>query len=87
LARSARDYDPLISRIGEARFALFGEASRGTHEFYWERAEITKRLIAEKHFAAVAVEADWANTYRLNRYVREEEVDTIVTSTPRAACD
>jgi predicted phosphoribosyltransferase len=45
LAGSARDYDPLISRIGEARFALLGEASHGTHEFYHERAEITKRLI------------------------------------------
>jgi predicted phosphoribosyltransferase len=87
LARSARDYDPLISRIGEARFALFGEASHGTHEFYCERAEITKRLIAEKHFAAAAMEADWPDTYRLNRYVREEEVDTIVSSTSCAACD
>ena len=29
------------------RFVLIGEASHGTHEFYRERAEITKRLIAE----------------------------------------
>jgi erythromycin esterase-like protein len=29
-----------------------GEASHGTHEFYCERAEITKRLIAEKNFSA-----------------------------------
>jgi len=77
LAGSARDYDPLIGRIGEARFALLGEASHGTHEFYCERAEITKRLIAEKHFAAVAVEADWPDAYRLNRYVRgaSDDVD------------
>src|ERR1700716_3452581 len=79
LAGSARDYDPLIGRIGEARFALLGEASHGTHEFYCERAEITKRLIAEKHFAAVAVEADWPDTYRLNRYVRStsDDVDAV----------
>src|SRR6202051_1009491 len=57
LAGSARDYDPLIGRIGEARVALLGEASHGTHQFYCERAEITKRLITEKKFAAVAVEA------------------------------
>jgi erythromycin esterase-like protein/predicted phosphoribosyltransferase len=77
LAGSARDYDPLIGRIGEARFALLGEASHGTHEFYCERAEITKRLIAEKNFAAVAVEADWPDAYRLNRYVRgaSDDVD------------
>ena len=39
-----------MDRIGEARFVLLGEASHGTHEFYRERAEITKRLIAEKGF-------------------------------------
>src|SRR6195256_2560933 len=70
LAGSAQDYDPLMERIGEARFALLGEASHGTHEFYRERAEITKRLIVEKGFAAVAVEADWPDAYRVNRYVR-----------------
>jgi erythromycin esterase-like protein len=79
LAGSARDYDPLICRIGEARFALLGEASHGTHEFYRERAEITKRLIVEKQFTAVAVEADWPDGYRLNRYVREtgDDVDAV----------
>jgi erythromycin esterase-like protein/predicted phosphoribosyltransferase len=69
LANSARDYDPLMDRIGEARFALLGEASHGTHEFYRERAEITKRLITEKNFTAVAIEADWPDAYRVNRYV------------------
>ena len=79
LAGSARDYDPLIGRISEARFALLGEASHGTHEFYCERAEITKRLIAEKNFTAVAVEADWPDAYRLNRYVRgaSDDVDAV----------
>jgi erythromycin esterase-like protein len=49
---------------------LIGEASHGTHQFYWERARITKRLIKEKGFSAVAVEADWPDAYRVNRYVR-----------------
>jgi erythromycin esterase-like protein len=49
---------------------LIGEASHGTHEFYQQRAEITKRLIREKGFTAVAVEADWPDAYRVNRYVR-----------------
>ena len=49
---------------------LIGEASHGTHDFYYERAEITKRLIAEKGFTAVAVEADWPDAYRVNRFVR-----------------
>jgi erythromycin esterase-like protein len=64
------DYDPLIQQIGEARFVLIGEASHGTHEFYRERAQITKRLIQEKGFNAVAVEADWPDAYRINRFVR-----------------
>jgi erythromycin esterase-like protein len=65
------DYDPLLKSIGESRFALLGEASHGTHEFYRERAEITKRLIVEKGYTAVAVEADWPDAYRVNRYVRD----------------
>src|SRR5207248_4047798 len=65
-----RDYDPLIDRIGNSSFVLIGEASHGTHNFYRQRAEITKRLIAEKGFAAVAVEADWPDAYRVNRFVR-----------------
>ncbi len=67
---AATDYDPLLERIGSARFVLIGEASHGTHEFYEQRAVITKRLIQEKGFDAVAVEADWPDAYRINRYVR-----------------
>lgn len=70
LTGESRDYDPLMERIGDARFVLLGEASHGTHEFYRERAQITKRLIAEKGFRAVAVEADWPDAWRVNRYVR-----------------
>src|SRR3954447_16681619 len=79
LTGAARDYDPLMDRIGDARFVLLGEASHGTHEFYRERAEITKRLITEKGFAAVAVEADWPDAYRANRYVRGtgDDVDAV----------
>lgn len=63
------DFDPLLEMIGEARCVLIGEASHGTHEFYDARAGITKRLIEEKGFHAVAVEADWPDAYRVNRFV------------------
>lgn len=63
-------YDPLLEAIGEARFVLLGEASHGTHEFYRERAQITKRLITEKGFNAVAVEADWPDAWKINQYVQ-----------------
>jgi erythromycin esterase-like protein len=69
------DHRPLLDLVGDARFVLLGEASHGTHEFYHERAEITKRLIIEKGFGAVAVEADWPDAYRVNRYVRGEGDD------------
>ncbi len=69
------DYDGLLELIGDARFVLLGEATHGTHEFYEQRARITQRLIAEKGFTAVAVEADWPDAYRVNRYVRAEGED------------
>jgi len=72
------DYDPLLHSIGNARFVLIGEASHGTHEFYKERAEITKRLIAEYGFSAVAVEADFPDAYRINSYVRGSGKDKSV---------
>ena len=75
LRGQATDYDPLLERIGDAQFVLIGEASHGTHDFYYERAEITKRLIQDKGFAAVAVEADWPDAYRINRYVRGTSSD------------
>jgi len=75
LTGAAEDYDALLELIGEAPYVLLGEASHGTHEFYRERAQLTKRLIREKGFTAVAVEADWPDAYRVNRYVRDVSDD------------
>jgi erythromycin esterase-like protein len=63
------DYEALLDLVGDRRFVLLGEASHGTHDFYRERARITHRLIDECGFTAVAVEADWPDAYRVNRYV------------------
>jgi erythromycin esterase-like protein len=67
---SPKALDPLMDLVGEARYVLIGEASHGTHEFYRTRAQLTKRLIREKGFTAVAVEADWPDAWRVNRFVR-----------------
>jgi erythromycin esterase len=67
---NASNLDPLLEHIGDARYVLLGEASHGTSEFYAWRTEITKRLIAEKDFSFVAVEGDWPDCYRVNRYVK-----------------
>src|SRR2546421_2050080 len=69
------DYDELLELIGNARIVLLGEASHGTHEFYFERAQITQRLIAERDFTALAIEADWPDASRVHRYVRGENAD------------
>jgi erythromycin esterase-like protein len=68
--RTAADLKPLFNRIGNARVVLLGEASHGTHEFYTWRAEITKQLITEHGFNFVAVEGDWPDCYRVNRFVK-----------------
>ena len=68
--RRTADCDPLLERIGDARFVLLGEASHGTHEYYAWRAEITRRLITERGFSFVAVEGDWPDCYAVNRCVK-----------------
>jgi erythromycin esterase-like protein len=66
LSGSRGNYDTLLQLIGDARIVLLGEATRGTHEFYFERAAITKRLIAEKGFSILAIEADWPDSARVH---------------------
>jgi erythromycin esterase-like protein len=68
--RTVGDLDPLLERIGDARFVLLGEASHGTAEYYGWRAAITKRLIDESGFGFVAVEGDWPDCFRVNRWVK-----------------
>ena len=70
-----RDYDALLERIGSARIVLLGEASHGSHEFYRERARITKRLITELGFTAVTIAASWVDAYRVHRYVHGAGAD------------
>lgn len=69
------DFDALIERVRGKRLVLLGEASHGTHEFYDARARISRRLITELGFDAIAVEADWPDAYRVNRYVRGDDKD------------
>lgn len=75
LAGTPADFEPVVGAARSARFVLIGEASHGTHEFYRIRAEITKRLIRECAFDAVAVEADWPDAHRVNRYVQGAGAD------------
>src|SRR3970282_1895209 len=64
------DVERLLDVVGDAKLVLIGEASHGTHEFYRVRADITRALISTPAFNLVAVEADWPDAYRANRWVR-----------------
>jgi len=75
LRGSVEDFDPVMELVDDARCVLIGEATHGTHEFYRLRAQLTKRLIIEKGFCAVAAEADWPDAYRVNRFVRGLSAD------------
>ena len=61
---------PLLDRIGDSRLVLLGEATHGTSEFYRMRARITRELVLRKGFNVVAVEADWPDAARIDRYIR-----------------
>src|SRR5687767_14320368 len=65
----AKHYDRIVSWLGDASIVLMGESTHGTHDFYAARAALTRRLIEEREFSAVAIEGDWPDAYRVNRYV------------------
>jgi erythromycin esterase-like protein len=74
---------PLTEALGGARLVLIGEATHGTEEFYRIRAELTKALIVGHGFNLIAVEADWPDAYRVNRWVQGVSTE----ASPAAALD
>src|SRR5437588_3941226 len=75
IATETSNLDSLIASAGDRAFVLIGEASHGTHEFYATRANLTRRLIAEKNFRILALEADWPDMLRVHRYVTGRSED------------
>jgi erythromycin esterase-like protein len=75
LAGADGDYDALLARAADAQVVLLGESTHGTHEFYRERARITRLLVERHGFTAVAVEGDWPRAQRVDRWVRGEGTD------------
>jgi erythromycin esterase-like protein len=73
--RFAGGLEPIVEAIGDARVVLIGEATHGTHEFYRLRADLTAALVERRGFNVVAVEADWPDAYRVNRWVRYASSD------------
>jgi protein-L-isoaspartate(D-aspartate) O-methyltransferase len=73
-------FGEMFDRFRKARVVLLGEATHGTSEFYRARAQITRRLVESHGFNIVAVEADWPDAARVDRYVRHKAVH--VASSP-----
>lgn len=71
---AGKTYERILTWIGNAPLVLLGEATHGTHDFYAARAALTRRLIEERHFSAVAIEGDWPEAYAVNRYVQGDAV-------------
>lgn len=67
---AGKTYDRMLAWIGDATLVLLGEATHGSHDFYAARAALTRRLIEERGFAAVAIEADWPDAQQVNRYAQ-----------------
>lgn len=65
-----RHYDRILTFIGDAPLVLLGEATHGTHDFYAVRAQITRALIEQHGFSGVAIEGDWPDAWRVNRFVQ-----------------
>lgn len=76
LSGAAGDYDSLLTLVGDNRFVLLGESTHGTREFYRERVRLTRRLVEEKGFTVIAVEADWQDAYDVNEFIHGRGADT-----------
>lgn len=68
------DFSALLSRMGDAKIVLIGEATHGTSEFYRMREQITRELIKNKGFNVLTMEADWPDVAHIDRYVRNTNI-------------
>lgn len=75
--QSSADLDVILEQIGNASVVMLGEASHGTHEYYQWRADLTKRLIQEKGFDFIAIEGEWADSYRVNQFIKGPQKDSL----------
>jgi erythromycin esterase-like protein len=66
----SESFGAYFNRFADAKVVLLGEATHGTSQFYRARAAITRRLIERHGFNIVAVEADWPDAARIDRYIR-----------------
>jgi len=64
------ELDQLIDLVSRSRIVLLGESTHGTREFHELRAALTRKLIAQHGFCALAIDADWPDVLPVDRYLR-----------------
>lgn len=64
------DLEPLRGLLSDARIVALGEATHGTREFALMKHRLLRFLVEELGFGAIALEAPWAEAYRIDDYVR-----------------
>jgi erythromycin esterase-like protein len=75
----AGDYDRLLKLIADARLVLLGVPSYGTHEFFHARGEVTKRLIQDRGFTILALQADPTAVQPIDDFVKGRSDETLAT--------
>ncbi|HEX7017619.1 MAG TPA: erythromycin esterase family protein [Patescibacteria group bacterium] len=65
-----KDLEKLVDQAADKRVVMLGDASHGTSEYYTGRSAISKQLILNGDISFVAVEGDWPDCYRINRYIK-----------------
>lgn len=66
--------------VGDARIVSLGEATHGTREHFQLKGRIVEHLVESEGFSAFAIEASYADTMAVNRYVLtgEGELKSVV---------
>ena len=77
-----RDLELLIDSLKDSRVVMLGESTHGTEEFYQWRRVISQWLIAKHNFKFIAIEGDWPDAQRINRYIHAHESTVQTTIVP-----
>lgn len=72
------DLAPLATMIGAARVVALGEGTHGTREFFLMKHRVFEYLVRYMGFRHFAIEATWAESNDLNRWVQGGDGDPAV---------
>jgi erythromycin esterase len=74
-SNGAINLEPVMQMIGQHKLVGIGEASHGSHEFFTLRQTLLKRLIADRGFRLIGIEAGVADGHAIDAYINGADVD------------